>query len=341
MDNNFREWLNESTGLDGRDPDDLAKVAFETLCVELDARYRASTQLMRHLSNANNRSTYTLGLPIGKDEAKHSKISRKSKGRISIRIKPNSEIIKISIFMHNDTYLEIKEFGFTENSRYEGERKGSDPKKVDLDFTVDNNYLSSVGICLKKLKDSLPKDSLLPVLDKNPSNTMYKSWLDDDFIARLTNVNEDDFVNQIQKDLNIIQNNTVLTVTERATLIKVRVGQGIFRTRLEAIEPRCRITNIDQKRHLIASHIKPWSDSDNLEKLDGNNGLLLAPHIDHLFDKGYISFEDNGDLILSEHTSRDLLNSWSIKADNYGSFNARQKNYMDYHRNEIFEKFLK
>jgi putative restriction endonuclease len=51
--------------------------------------------------------------------------------------------------------------------------------------------------------------------------------------------------------------------------------------------------------HLVASHCKPWRDSSNEERINGENGLLLTPTIDHLFDRGFIGFEDNGTLILS------------------------------------------
>lgn len=91
-----------------------------------------------------------------------------------------------------------------------------------------------------------------------------------------------------------------IPVTEREQLAKARVGQGLYRSRVELIEAGCRLTGVTDRRFLRASHIKPWSKSDSREKLDGNNGLLLAPHIDHLFDKGFISFEDNGRLLRSE-----------------------------------------
>ncbi|WP_311946969.1 HNH endonuclease [Halomonas piscis] len=91
-----------------------------------------------------------------------------------------------------------------------------------------------------------------------------------------------------------IRNRTDLSATEKEQLVLSRRGQGRFRRALEVIEPRCRITGLAEKRHLKASHIKPWRDSSNSERLDGNNGLLLTPHIDHLFDQGYISFSDNG-----------------------------------------------
>ncbi len=56
---------------------------------------------------------------------------------------------------------------------------------------------------------------------------------------------------------------------------------------------------VDRMEHLNASHIQPWRDSSNEQRLDGENGLLLTPTVDHLFDKGFISFESTGQLIVS------------------------------------------
>jgi predicted restriction endonuclease len=61
----------------------------------------------------------------------------------------------------------------------------------------------------------------------------------------------------------------------------------------------CRITGVTNPIHLRASHCKPWRDSNNDERLNGENGLLLTPTMDHLFDRGFISFEDSGVLIVS------------------------------------------
>jgi hypothetical protein len=62
------------------------------------------------------------------------------------------------------------------------------------------------------------------------------------------------------------------------------------------VEVKCRITGVDRVEHLRASHCKPWRDSTDSERLDGENGLLLTPTIDHLFDRGFISFETGGRL---------------------------------------------
>lgn len=88
-----------------------------------------------------------------------------------------------------------------------------------------------------------------------------------------------------------------LAETTRNALIKARIGQGLFRRNLSRFENRCRITGVTYQAHLFASHIKPWRESTNEERLNGENGLLLTPSIDHLFDRGFISFEDNGELL--------------------------------------------
>ncbi|MBY8033112.1 HNH endonuclease [Vibrio fluvialis] len=140
-----------------------------------------------------------------------------------------------------------------------------------------------------------------------------------------------------QEETDILQSDD-LSITEKRQLIKSRRGQGIFRKRLEAIEPCCRVTKINSMQHLIASHIKPWRYSSNVEKLDGNNGLLLAPHIDHLFDKGYITFQDNGDFVSSKQLSSDVLERLAIHCENVGMFKKEQCVYLKYHRENVFKK---
>jgi predicted restriction endonuclease len=81
------------------------------------------------------------------------------------------------------------------------------------------------------------------------------------------------------------------------------------------IEERCRITGVTNAVHLIASHCKPWRDSTNEERLNGENGLLLTPSIDHLFDRGFIGFEDNGELIVSPVAHKPSLRRMGIETD--------------------------
>jgi len=88
----------------------------------------------------------------------------------------------------------------------------------------------------------------------------------------------------------------------------------------------------------VASHTKPWRDSTNDERLDGENGLLLTPTIDHLFDKGFISFEDNGLLIASPVADRASLVKMGIDPKgktNVGVFSEGQRRFLEYHRENV------
>ncbi len=91
------------------------------------------------------------------------------------------------------------------------------------------------------------------------------------------------------------------TVTERSGLVTSRVGQGAYRKRIiHRWEYKCAVTNFNKLDILIASHIVPWSKATDHERLDVNNGLLLSPTYDALFDKHLITFENNGKIILSD-----------------------------------------
>ncbi|WP_322864559.1 HNH endonuclease [Aeromonas allosaccharophila] len=130
---------------------------------------------------------------------------------------------------------------------------------------------------------------------------------------------------------------STLDATEKLQLVKSRRGQGIFRANLEKIEPACRVTGVTNKALLIASHIKPWSECDNAERLDGNNGLPLSPHIDKLFDRGWITFSDAGDLLCADPSIEQTLQQWGvILPRNVCTFEPKQAEFLAYHRDEIF-----
>jgi hypothetical protein len=134
-----------------------------------------------------------------------------------------------------------------------------------------------------------------------------------------------------------VRNDKTLPETDREAIIKARIGQGLFRSNLKQVESGCRVTGITDERFLIASHIKPWRNSNNDERIDGNNGLLLSPHIDRLFDKGWISFSDSGDMLISDSAPDEVLQKWGIKESaTKKAFSEKQKAYLAYHRNEIF-----
>ena len=100
------------------------------------------------------------------------------------------------------------------------------------------------------------------------------------------------------------------------------------------------MTKVDRPEHLRASHCKPWRDCANSdERLDGENGLLLTPSIDHLFDRGFISFKNDGTLLISPVAHRVSLERMGVstgQSTNVGGFSEGQREYLDYHRNFVF-----
>ncbi len=135
-----------------------------------------------------------------------------------------------------------------------------------------------------------------------------------------------------------LQGRTDIGATEKIQLVKARRGQGVFKANVRLNETGCRITGITDPLHLRASHIKPWRNSTDTEKLNGCNGLLLAPHVDHLFDKGLISFEDDGTMLVSPSLEGDVLEKWGIPSQlNVGIFRSEQNVFLAYHRSEVFK----
>ena len=90
--------------------------------------------------------------------------------------------------------------------------------------------------------------------------------------------------------------------------------------------------------HLIASHVQPWRDSNNDQRLACENGLLRTPTVAHLFDKGFISFEDSGQLIVSPVADQRSLERMGIETEsrvNVGAFSQGQRRYLDFHRENV------
>ena len=138
-----------------------------------------------------------------------------------------------------------------------------------------------------------------------------------------------------------IETDPSLPETTRQAVIQARRGQGLFKQRVTEIETHCRLTGVTQVEHLRASHCKPWRDAGHSERLDGENGLLLTPNADHLFDRGFISFDDEGRVLTSRVLNLDLdvLPRLGIHLDKpiaSAPFTAKQRVYMAYHRENVF-----
>ena len=169
--------------------------------------------------------------------------------------------------------------------------------------------------------------SIRGVLYREINNNKNFKKIDDGLFA-LINYNE-----------NLLALNEDTGDTETSVIQKIRKGQNKFREKLlKVIKKECPITKINDKRLLIASHIKPWAMSNNVERLDTYNGLILSMLFDRLFDKGLITFSLNKKLIIS--TSLSKSNRGKIGIENDQVIESLpiegRENYINYHRNKVF-----
>jgi hypothetical protein len=121
--------------------------------------------------------------------------------------------------------------------------------------------------------------------------------------------------------------------------VNARVGQDKFRDDLMTLwAGQCALTGVDRKELLIASHTKPWRLSNDKERTDKNNGFLFESRIDKLFDARLISFDDDGRILISTLLSESNVLALQIKKDQKirNSLNSSQKDYLKFHREQLF-----
>ena len=128
--------------------------------------------------------------------------------------------------------------------------------------------------------------------------------------------------------------------TQRKGLVVTRVGQGYYRKQLlERWENKCAVTSCTIKNILIASHIVPWRKSNDAERLDVGNGILLSPDLDALFDKHLISFNDEGNILISKNLTEDQLTNLGVSKDlRLHIVYPDMISYLSRHREEFNEK---
>jgi hypothetical protein len=138
---------------------------------------------------------------------------------------------------------------------------------------------------------------------------------------------------EVLDDIHQIEGDATIPETQRLQLAKARIGQGLFRKRVMLVDPHCRVTGVEDSRLLIASHIKPWRDASNAERINGYNGIMLSPHVDALFDERLISFEDDGRMLVHPSLRQDVLDRWSIRRDTrVERFRSEQSRFLEHHR---------
>lgn len=181
-------------------------------------------------------------------------------------------------------------------------------------------------LTLKKLQDAgLPKQSIIRY---GRLGSAY------DYVKRVEESSSlDNEIEEVQKLEEALSN---LNETEREQVIKARIGQGQFKKELMEMSPKCKICGLKYKELLIASHIKPWKHSSNKERKDVFNGFLLCPSHDALFDKGYITFDSNGKIVISEYINEESLSLMNISKEIKIELHENNKEYLKWHRTKIF-----
>lgn len=183
-------------------------------------------------------------------------------------------------------------------------------------------YLTEVSEAVMEVVLGAAHLSLTDVLVK-PTRTV------SDFVATLDEIVERSIVTDKSLDRTI-----------REQLTRARRGQGVFRSRVLAVEPICRVTGLDKPNLLIASHVKPWRACGTAqERLDGFNGLMLAPHADFLFDRGLLGFEDDGRVLFSSRLSEtdvDKLGLHALQRPPAKPIRAESRAYFQHHRASVY-----
>lgn len=145
---------------------------------------------------------------------------------------------------------------------------------------------------------------------------------------------QEGFDSDIESDVESILADGTVPDTEKASLLKTRIGQGNFRQKLIALWGGCAVTGYKDTTMLVASHIKPWRASSNAERIDGYNGLLLLPTLDKAFDSGLISFAATGKILISP-----LLQDpeeLGVNEEMAVGLQANHQEYMKFHRERVF-----
>lgn len=144
----------------------------------------------------------------------------------------------------------------------------------------------------------------------------------------------------IAKHFYVVPKKIELKEKDKEIIAKSRIGQGLFRSLLiQKWNNTSSVSDYKNSDFMIASHIKPWKDCDNEECIDSENGLLLTPNYDFLFDKGYISFDNNGRVIFSNRLTESDLKEFNFDKNIKVKFvSEKMKEYLEYHRKYVFHK---
>lgn len=210
-----------------------------------------------------------------------------------------------------------------------------------------DDCLKSVSISLEKNATMVEKNLALVEWKKNVpaladwSNQMvldFCLWLNDKNI--ITNKEElcnNAVIEEAQKIEEEISSLNIDGASKKA-VVNVRVNQGKFRDFLLKRYKKCCLCGVENHALLTASHIKPWAESESKEKLDINNGFLMCPNHDKLFDKGYITFDDDGKIIISKKLKENDKVFLNVNDGMRIELTESNKKYLEFHRENVFNR---
>ena len=216
-------------------------------------------------------------------------------------------------------------------------------------YMVDARYYMfeekiQLGIVYEEIEDLLPaKYSPLVKSGTNiKANQGYLYELNQSIGERIIKLAQVDYVlNQeyLDQEHEDLEDYKVPDSTSRKGLVTSRIGQGAYRHRiLKRWKYRCAVSASSVKEILIASHIVPWRESTDEERVDIHNGLLLSPIYDALFDRHLISFDDEGRIILSKSVSEAEFLKLGITGDEkIENLSDRNKDYLKRHRDKLIK----
>ena len=205
-----------------------------------------------------------------------------------------------------------------------------------------SDWGKAAGLCSKSLDDVQSVDELLSIAAGLENVASYREqnkrgkYMYSSALKAYIEFRRQESPEEIERDVKAILDDKEISETEKATYVNARIGQGKYRSDLIEYWGRCALTGFRNVRFLVASHIKPWCASEHKERLDPYNGLLLLPNVDKAFDLGYISFGDEGRILISEQleetTKLGISRNMRVKLED------RHRYYMEFHRDVVFEK---
>lgn len=217
--------------------------------------------------------------------------------------------------------------------------------KLKQNDGLEQTIYKLTGKQLFEIDDIVELEKLLNILNKDNDKDNDNDWhkysskyghgIPNAIVVKhYKNFLETEFIKKIENDAIKISGET-----EKKALVKVRLGQSKLRNEILNKKKECEICKIKNAKLLIISHIKPWAKSDDSEKLNEHNILLLCPMHDALFDKGLISFDENGKILISPKLDKNELELMNIDEESHIKTNSEeQTEFLKYHRKNIFIK---